>query len=553
VGKLLLANIRGPKGDPGGPYKLLSSFYGSLDSTGVAASDAAITNWIDDCASSGVPGIVLPGTYKVTSRMDWRIPGLQIAGSGSKLTRFRQATANTGVVVVAGGSQKITGLDFGYSSQEIAAHTNAVGLALGDDTVGSCFMSEFDDILLTQCQRGLAINPEVAVAAGLFSCEFHNIRALGYSQNAIDLAGNNGGGLANCTGVVFNNTYLHNNFSGSAAQSASYPVFLESWDEITFNQLNIEHGESFNFDVIGLSGVANCMITDLHIESIQLSGSDGKAAYISLNNSGVSVRGMSVRFGTMSGTVQNSVVRFAGSTASAATIEGFNEGSENTFSHAHPWADFGGKSNCSLAVRNIINSKTDTTAVSAGAGCFVKLEKAKLGGGGRPSVALAETIPRWQAAIASSGATSGSVYGRLISLEAGELVSHLTFCTNAAAKTGGSHGWYALLDLNSLVLAVTADQTDAATVWGTAQTKYSLDVVTPYTVPVDGEYYMVECVVASGMPTFLAGAGLINATNNMTPNICGSFGSGKTTPPAVGSSLSAITTNTGMNLYGYVS
>jgi hypothetical protein len=330
-------------------------------------------------------------------------------------------------------------------------------------------------------------------------------------------------------------------------------VFLESWDEIHFDQLNIEHGESFNFDILGLSGVGNCVIDDLHIESMQLSGSDGKAAYISLENSAVAVRGLTVRFGTMSGTTENAVVRCVGSGASTAVIDGLDEGSENTFSHAHPYVDFGGLANCSLTVRDIKASQTTTTAVSAGAGCFAKVEKTKVGGGGRPSVALAETIPRWQAAIASSGSTSGSVYGRLISLEAGQLVSHLTFCTNAAAKTGGSHGWYALLDLNSLVLAVTADQTDAATVWGTIQTKYSLDMVAPYTAPVDGDYYIVECVVASGMPTFLAGAGLINATNNMTPNICGSFGSGKTTPPTVGSSLSAISTNTGFNLYGYAS
>ena len=82
MGKVLLGNIRGPQGETGGPYNTLSSFYGTLDPTGAAASDLAIANWIEDCGSNGNPGFAPPGTYKITSQMNWQIPGLQIVGSG---------------------------------------------------------------------------------------------------------------------------------------------------------------------------------------------------------------------------------------------------------------------------------------------------------------------------------------------------------------------------------------------------------------------------------------------------------------------------------------
>jgi hypothetical protein len=371
MGKVLLGNIKGPKGDPGGFYNSLSSFYGSLDPTGAVASDAAIANWIEDCESTGTPGFVPPGTYKVIGQMNWKIPGLTVIGAGSNVTKFVQATANTGIVAVAGQAQEISGLQFGYASQEAAANTNSIGMSLGDDTVGSCFMSRFTDLLFTQCQRGMAVNPALTTKAGLFSCHFDTMRFLGYSYSALHLIGDNGTGGANATGCVFDNTYVHNNFSGSDANSTWWPVYLQAWDEVVFNQLNVEHAQVFNSEPLAFVSVGNAVVNGLHLEHLELSGNPGWGHIYASHATSVEVNGLSIRFPTMTGTSYNSIIRLNGTEGPEVTINGLNEPSDSgaTYNSNHPLVDFGSATNGRVVLKGVSASKYTGLQINAGTGC----------------------------------------------------------------------------------------------------------------------------------------------------------------------------------------
>lgn len=360
----------------GAGYSVMNTTYGGgADPSGLTDSTAQIGSAVAAAHAAQMPVLIPAGTFAVDAALNWKLPGLQVIGAGSGNTKILQKTANTPILQLAGQGQLIQGLNLSYGSQQASGQTSANNIQFGDDSVGSCFESAFRDLYCELGYTPITVNPALVTSAGLFSCLFENIHILGYFQHAIGLAGNAGGGNANCTGCVWNNTYVHNNFLGTAVTgSNSYPVFLESWDEIVFNQLNIEHGESFIEDLIGLAAVGNCVINGLHVESMQLSGAAGNAAYINCDSrSGVIVNGLSVRFSTMSGTVSNSAVRFSGSTPSAATITGFNEPADNTFSGAHAYADFGTVSSCTAQVSNVLVSQTSANTLNQGAGNYFQV------------------------------------------------------------------------------------------------------------------------------------------------------------------------------------
>ncbi len=160
---------------------------------------------------------------------------------------------------------------------------------------------------------------------------------------------------------------------------------------------------------------------------------------------------------------------------------------------------------------------------------------------------LAATMPQRSATAVCSALTS-----------AGQVISKATFFTNTTAKTGGTHGWYVLLDAAMKVLAVTADQVDAATVWGAAGTGYPLSFAAPATIPATARYYLGVMVAntAGTQPTFsgapaLAG-GIAGATGVAgATGLCGSSSTAQTTPPAVNSTLTALSTNGGYQFYAY--
>jgi hypothetical protein len=358
----------------GAAYNVCSTAWaGGADSTGVADSTAAINAAVAAAITDGRPVYIPGGTYKISSALNWKAAGLVVTGDGPKTTIISQVTDNTPVVMVAGQQQRISGLRLGYANQQINTSTSAICLQFGDDSVGNCFTSHFTDLQLYQGAYGMRINPALTASSGMFSCEFENIRVLGWSISAIALEAAAATGFSNCTGCVFSNIYLHNNNTGSPANSLLAPVFIHSWDEISFNQLNVEHSNVFNTDVIQLQQVGNALFNSLHLEALQLSGASGNSGYFSIgSNSSVTVTGMSVRFSTLTGSSNNPVARFFGGT-SKLTLTGYNEATDVTVGGAgvHPWVNFSGNTNCAAAISGIAQSQVNGTSLNVGSGCVL--------------------------------------------------------------------------------------------------------------------------------------------------------------------------------------
>lgn len=99
------------------------------------------------------------------------------------------------------------------------------------------------------------------------------------------------------------------------------------------------------------------------------------------------------------------------------------------------------------------------------------------------------------------GAT-GVLYMQAIWLTAGTLVSNISFCTATTAASVPTHYMFGLFDASRNLLAATADQTSTA--WA-ATTLKTLAVVTPYTIPTTGLYYLGIFMAATTVVTLKGG------------------------------------------------
>jgi hypothetical protein len=351
--------------------------YGA-DPTGATDSTVAIDSAVSAASVSGAPVYFPAGTYKVTSTLDWRIAGLAVTGAGSGTTKIVQHTANTQLIRLAGQGQRISGFTLAYSSQAASGDTSSIAMSFGDDTAGSCFESTFSGLCIQLANTAMAIDPSVAVKAGLFSCTFSDIEVNGYSVSAISFNGGNGLG-AHCTGCVFSNIYIHNNFTGSDANSTSWPVLFRNWDEVVCNQLNVEHAEVFSADALLFANVGNAVVNGLHCEHLELSGNPGWGLVGVGTGSGmVQVNGLSVRFCTFTGTSYNSVARITGGSGQTVAVRGLNfpagDGGDST--PALLLIDFNSATNVTAQVYGINGAAAQlytAASVNAGAGCTAQL------------------------------------------------------------------------------------------------------------------------------------------------------------------------------------
>jgi hypothetical protein len=334
------------------------------DPTGVADSTAAINAAVTAAAAAGRTVWIPGGTYKITSTLNWKINGLHVRGDGPQNTIISQATANTPIVQLAGQYQDISGIQFTYASQQTSGQTSAIAMTFGDDTVGSCFESNYHELWLHSAQTGMAIDPAVTTVAGMFSCRLANITVSEVSSSFISLDGNNSHGAANCTGCVFDNIFCSNTV---AVTAAGFPVLLKNWDEVVFRQLNIEHVTVTAQDVLNLSLVANAVFNDIHFESVIHSLNSG--ALIHLSGAGATmISGLSARFNTYSGSASNPVVKFFGSGPSTLIVNGSNEANNTVTTPSHPYIDFGSATNCVAQVTGLSGSQATVNTVNAGAG-----------------------------------------------------------------------------------------------------------------------------------------------------------------------------------------
>jgi len=167
-----------------------------------------------------------------------------------------------------------------------------------------------------------------------------------------------------------------------------------------------------------------------------------------------------------------------------------------------------------------------------------------------PAAAQAETYPRILATSAQA-LTSGTLTVCAIALPQYMTLTSITMCTKGTAKTGGTHGWYVLLDSGRVVRMVTADQTDAATTWGATNTAYTFST-NSYTTTYTGLYYLGVMVAATSPPNIVTCGGGTSGVAGASPILAGTSSTGQTTPPTVGTTMGALTSVVTDTLYGYV-
>jgi hypothetical protein len=313
---------------------------------GTTDDTTALNNAKAAAVAAGLPLYIPKGTYKITNTLDWMVNDLVVVTDGSRLSQLLQATNNIPVVKVAGEHQHIGGLGLRFASQQTSAQTSGIGMAFGDDAVGSCFASQFYDLRFVNCAIPMAINPAINTVAGLFSSQFFGMDITSYSISAIDFSGGNDVG-AYATGCVFNNTYLGNSSDGTAC--SSYAIRLRDWDEVVFNQLNIEHGTVNTTDVFGLIRVNNLVVNDLHFEKI--TSSFNGAALLYLSNSRAVINSGTARFNTFSGSASNPVFRMFGT--SKLVVNNWVDNSNTRTTPSRPAIDFGSATNSSALINHM--------------------------------------------------------------------------------------------------------------------------------------------------------------------------------------------------------
>jgi hypothetical protein len=130
---------------------------------------------------------------------------------------------------------------------------------------------------------------------------------------------------------------------------------------------------------------------------------------------------------------------------------------------------------------------------------------------GQPSGVLRESLPqgRFQALNNMSALTTQVMLSVALPLQAGDLITNLTFVSGGTAAGTPTNWWFALYDTSATpaLIQQTADQTTTA--WA-ANTAITLPLAAAYLVPAPGVYYAAVMVKATTPPT-LAGLSLENA------------------------------------------
>lgn len=131
---------------------------------------------------------------------------------------------------------------------------------------------------------------------------------------------------------------------------------------------------------------------------------------------------------------------------------------------------------------------------------------------GSPSGLRAQSMRSLDVSTDLTALTTQVMTSVAVPLQAGELVTNLTFKSGATAANTPTNWWFALYDTSSTpaLIAQTADQTSTAWAANTVMTKA---LSTAYRVPTTGIYYAAIMVKATTPPTLLgASVGLAGAS-----------------------------------------
>lgn len=167
----------------------------------------------------------------------------------------------------------------------------------------------------------------------------------------------------------------------------------------------------------------------------------------------------------------------------------------------------------------------------------------------RPSGAVAESVPRAWATMGNVALLStGRVTMVGIEIDAGQLITSITFVSGTTALSAGTHQWFALCNSSRVQLRATSD--DTSTAWANNAPK-TLNLSSTFTTTYTGMYYVAIMVTASTVPT-LSATTTSSGVGSIVPILAGSSNSSQTTPQADGFAFNALSSLTGM-AYAYVS
>lgn len=165
------------------------------------------------------------------------------------------------------------------------------------------------------------------------------------------------------------------------------------------------------------------------------------------------------------------------------------------------------------------------------------------GGYTGPSALTGVTTQSFPDEVATSSltATSGTVFGSILTLAAGTVVNNISVVTAVTAAGTPTHQWAGIASVatTSKVLASSADGTSAAMA---ADTLITFALTAAYTIPTTGQYYVYFCVAASTAPTIAAAVSLgAHGRGNVAPFLSGPCATGQTTVLAVASTFTQPT------------
>lgn len=119
---------------------------------------------------------------------------------------------------------------------------------------------------------------------------------------------------------------------------------------------------------------------------------------------------------------------------------------------------------------------------------------------GSPSGLRAQNLRQLDCTTDTDPLTTQVMLTVAVPLQAGDLVSNITFKSGATAADTPTNWWFALYDTSLAEVGQTADQTSTA--WA-ANTVKTLALTTPYRVPSTGVYYAGIMVKASDLPSLI--------------------------------------------------
>ena len=130
--------------------------------------------------------------------------------------------------------------------------------------------------------------------------------------------------------------------------------------------------------------------------------------------------------------------------------------------------------------------------------------------GAPTNTVFAESIQRDAATTDLGALTTQVMYAVGLPLEAGNVVTSLSFVSGGTAAGTPTNWWFALYSPDGVLLSQSADQLTAA--WA-ANTVKTLALGRPITIPAEGLYYAAVMVKATTVPT-LVGRAVQNAVVN---------------------------------------